>query len=152
MYNIYKILEDGVVIYVGYSRYSCEEFKENMEKYKEYDVRRVDYYKYIMGKGIDKFEYISIGEAETIMEANILKKKYIEEYKPQFNKEHNPNHVGKKKKVDGKGKDAPRYAYFRSGGRLFAVPIAKPNEIPQGTGDKEAKGGANSTTDVLGVQ
>jgi hypothetical protein len=59
MYNIYKILEDGVVIYVGYSRFSCEELKENIEKYKESTIKN-KHQIYITEKGVENFEYCTI--------------------------------------------------------------------------------------------
>ncbi len=152
MYNIYKILEDGVVIYVGYSRFSCEELKENIEKYKESTIKN-KHQEYITEKGVEKFEYCMISSVEDIMNARVLRKKYIEEYKPRLNSEYNSNKVSKKNIEVTKGKaQGVRYTYFRSGGRLFAVPIVSLNEILDGSAGKKAKGGANSTTDVQGVQ
>ncbi len=129
MYNIYKILEDGVVIYVGYSRYSCEELKENMEKYKEYTVCHNKHQVYMYEKGIEKFEYRMICTAEDESNARMLRKKYIAEYKPLLNPQ---REIKEKQRKEG----GP--LYFYRGGRLMIIMPKK----------EKPNGAANSVTDV----
>ena len=81
---------------------------------------------YMLEKGVDNFEYIIMETLEEQREANKVKKKYIEEYKPRFNKE--PCRVPRKRKENVEGDEKrPKYTYFYRGGRLFAVPIVYPD-------------------------
>lgn len=125
MYKIFKVLEGSEIIYVGYTRSSCDILKENVEKYRGYTTQ-CDYQTYMLEKGVDNFEYIIMEIVEEQKEANKVKKKYIEEYKPRFNKE--PCRVPRKRKenVEG-GEKRPKYTYFYRGGCLFAVPIVYPD-------------------------
>ena len=125
MYKIFKVLEGSEIIYVGYTRGSCEELKENTVKYSGYTTQG-DYQKYMLEKGVDNFEYIIMETVEEQREANKVKKKYIEEYKPRFNKEREPRKIVRKENVEG-GERRPKYTYLRIGGRLFAVPILYPD-------------------------
>ena len=133
MYNIYNIVEAEEVIYVGYSRFSCEELKENMEKYKEYTVCHNTHQVYMYEKGIDKFEYRMICTAEDESGARVLRKKYIEEYNPRLN----PQRERKEKQRKEGGP-----LYFYRGGRLMIIMPKK----------EKPNGAANSVTDVQMVQ
>ncbi len=132
MYNIYKIVEAEEVIYVGYSRYSCEELKENLEKYKEYTTLN-KHQVYMHEKGVEKFEYSMICSAEDESGARVLRKKYIEEYNPRLN----PQRERKEKQRKEGGP-----LYFYRGGRLMIIMPKK----------EKPNGAANSVTDVQMVQ